>query len=177
MVGKESILVILIGIALFATDFVFGWMTFIFARFPSVWVIALIVGILGGGVMKGIQRTAIVLIIGVALGTLFVPYIFMEDWSEDVTLIGILLVAAIWPFRGTFAFEYEGNIIEELVVGFGMLVVMLVGTPLFYLISLGVAGLGGLIGRYVFARLKWRSILERQEYDDYYQAPTTQDEG
>jgi hypothetical protein len=177
MVGKEPILVILIGVTLFVTDFVFGWMTFIFGRFPVVWAIALIVGILGGGVMKGIQRTVIVLIIGVALGSLFVPFIFAEESSEDVTLFGILLVAAIWPFRGTFAFEYEGNIIEELLVGFGMLVLMLVGTPLFYLISLGVAGIGGLIGRYVFARLKWRSILERQEYDDYYQAPATYDEG
>jgi hypothetical protein len=171
MFEKEVLFAVLIGIILFVTDFALGWMTFIFGRFPIVWVIAIIVGILSGGIMKGVKNTFATLLFGWLLACLLTPYVLAEYFTEDATILGILLVAALWPMRGTFFFEYSGNWIEGLAVAIGVLIIMLVGTPVLYLLSLMVAAIGGGIGRVILGSLEWRSFLDRQKPVDHYQAP------
>ncbi|MFX1367659.1 MAG: hypothetical protein ACFFAY_03570 [Promethearchaeota archaeon] len=173
MFEKEVLFAVLIGIILFVTDFVFGWMTTIFGRFPIVWVIAIIVGILSGSIAKGVQNSFFTLLFGWLISIPLTPIVLAEFFTEDATIAGILLVAAIWPLRGTFYFEYQGNWIEGLAFALGMLLVILVGTPVIYLIALAVAAIGGLIGRVLLARLEWRSFLDRAKPIDHYQTPET----
>jgi hypothetical protein len=176
MFEREVLFAVLIGIILFITDFAFGWMTFIFGRFPIVWVIAIIVGILSGGIKKGVVNSFFALLFGWLISIPLTPIVLAEFFTEDATIIGILLVAAIWPMRGTFYFEYQGNWIEGLAVAVGMLIVMLVGTPVIYLMALGAAAIGGLIGRVILARLDWRTFLDRAKPVDHYQTPETSTE-
>jgi hypothetical protein len=158
------IIATLVGVILFITDLVFGWMTIVTGRIPVIWVIAIVIGFIAGSAMRAVQSTLLAWVIGLLLGTVLAPFVFAEFWDPESTFLLMPLALAMWSLRGTFAFEYEGSWIGGIAFAAGALLVMLAGTPMLYLMSLGVGAIGGYMGQVLRKRLE-----QRQE--DHYTAP------
>jgi hypothetical protein len=142
----KPILAIIIGIVLFISDLVFGWLTAISGPVPVIFIIAIIIGIVAGGVGYALLCTLISWILGLLIGTLIAPYVLVEIISPSDTFLSIFLKVLIWSIRGLFAFTYEGNLVEIIVVNFLTLVVMLIIAPVVYVFSFIFSALGGFIG-------------------------------
>ena len=168
MVKLEYILSIIVGISLFLTDLVFGWLTFLSGPIPVIFVMAIIIGIVAGTNKAALSTTFLSWIGGIGIGILIAPIVFVDIMNPDQTLLGLVLFIPIYSLRGTFAWTFEGNIVEIMVVGLVLLVVMLILTPIIYLFSFVFSVIGALIGKYI---RKQRSV-SGNDYQPGVQEPT-----
>ena len=83
------------------------------------------------------------------------PLVYSELISPDVSLFGLFLFVPLWELRGTFNYQFEGNFIEEVIVGFAYLLIIIFIGPAIYVASLVFGLLGGSIGKLI------RDILNR----------------
>jgi hypothetical protein len=154
MVKREFLLATLVGVILFISDLLVGWMSFILGPIPVIFIIALVIGIIAGNVGDAVKATFLTWLLGILLGCLLAPVLFADLWSEDVFLPLLPLIIMMWSTRGMFiGLEFEGNWIEALAVAAGLAILWLVVTPMLYMVSFLVAAIGGIIGTVIYKRL------------------------
>lgn len=156
MAKRDFLLSIIIGLAIFLTDFAFSWLTFLCGPIPVIFIIAIIIGIVAGSHGEAVIATMITWICGILLGMLLAPIILAEFWNPDQTLLGTFLIVFFYSVRGFFTLTYEGNIIEVIVVGVLYILVMLIVTPILYLVSFAFAPIGVVIGKFIRKRMGGR---------------------
>jgi len=145
-------LAIIVGISLFLTDLVFGWLTFISGPIPVIFIMAIIIGIVAGTNGGAIQCTMMSWIGGIGIGILIAPIVFADIINPDQTLLGLILFIPMYSLRGMFAWTVEGNVIEIMVVGLVYFLVMLIITPVIYLFSFVFSVIGAVIGKLIRKR-------------------------
>lgn len=145
---KQVPAAILVGIALFVLDFLYGWLTLLTGVFPMIFVIGFIVGLLAGGFNKAVGSMVLVLLIGLGIGFLLIPMVLEGIFDPDSIIFGQIFATMFWPIRGTY-YSMFGVSGAEAILGFIAIIFI---APLIYLLSLIAATLGGIIG----------GILQRQ---------------
>ncbi|MGY5854896.1 MAG: hypothetical protein RTU92_15110 [Candidatus Thorarchaeota archaeon] len=158
MVKLEFLLATIVGLGLFLTDFIFGWLTFLCGSIPVIFIMALIIGLIAGSHSGAIFATMITWIGGIGIGILITPLVFADFVTPETNILGLFLFVFIYSVRGVFDISFEGNIIEVIVVGIGMLIVVLVLTPVLYLFSFAFAPIGVVIGNFIRKRVGERSV-------------------
>ena len=156
MVKLEFLLAIIVGLVIFLTDLIFGWLTFLSGPIPVIFIIAIIIGFVAGTHAGAVGATMITWIGGILIGVLIAPIVFVDTLNPDQTLLGLFLFVFIYSVRGFYTFTYEGNIIEVLVVGLIYFIVMLIVTPVLYLISFAFVPIGVVIGKFIRRRVGGR---------------------
>jgi len=156
VVKLEFLLAIIVGLTVFLTDFVFGWLTFLSGPIPVIFIMAIIIGLVAGTHPGAVFATLITWIGGILIGILIAPIVFADIMNPDQTLLGLFLFVFIYPLRGFYTLSYEGNIVEVLVVGLVYLIMMLIVTPVLYLISFAFAPIGVVIGKFIRRRVGGR---------------------
>jgi len=156
VVKLEFFLAIIVGLTVFLTDFVFGWLTFLSGPIPVIFIMAIIIGLVAGTHPGAVFATLITWIGGILIGILIAPIVFADIMNPDQTLLGLFLFVFIYPLRGFYTLSYEGNIVEVLVVGLVYLIMMLIVTPVLYLISFAFAPIGVVIGKFIRRRVGGR---------------------
>ncbi|MGY5880577.1 MAG: hypothetical protein RTV31_10010 [Candidatus Thorarchaeota archaeon] len=152
--NKMILTAILVGVILFITDLVFGWITFLTGPFPMIFVITIVVGIIAGQVGDAVWATFLTWILGILLGCLLAPIIFAEFWTDDGFLPLLPLMIMMWSTRGIVVdYQFEGSIFEAIAVAAGLTIIWLVLTPGLYLFSFAVAAISGFIGKKIHERL------------------------
>ncbi|MHA2227924.1 MAG: hypothetical protein ACXADL_01690 [Candidatus Thorarchaeota archaeon] len=154
---RDVAIAIAVGVFLFLSDLMFSWMTFFTGRIPVIFIMAIIIGIIAGDVRDGAVSTLLAWVIGILTATLLTPIILAEFWEPDSSLLTMPFLIALWSLRGTFALEYEGSWVGGIVVAALALFVAIIATPLYYVFSLILGGVGGYIGRELRYRLATRT--------------------
>ena len=75
MVSRMMLIAIIVGITLFVSDLVFGWMTFLSGPIPVIFVMTIIVGIIAGQVGDAVKATFLTWLLGILLSSLLAPII------------------------------------------------------------------------------------------------------
>jgi len=113
MVKREFVIATLVGIILFITDLIFGWMTFLAGPIPVIFIMTAIIGIFAGKVGDAVKATFLTWLFGILLGCLLAPIIFAEFWSGEGFLPILPLIIMLWSTRGMFIdYQFEGTWIE-----------------------------------------------------------------
>ncbi|RDE13302.1 MAG: hypothetical protein C4K48_08710 [Candidatus Thorarchaeota archaeon] len=154
MAKWEFILATIVGVILFVSDLVFGWLTMISGPVPVIFTIAIIIGLIAGGLGLALLSTLASWVIGILIGALIGPFVMVDLIGTEQTFFSLFVFVFIYSIRGMFSFTYEGNIVEVLLVGLLYLVVMLVITPIVYALSFVFAAVGGVLGRVLRDSLK-----------------------
>ena len=148
--GKlEFILATIVGVILFVSDLVFGWLTMISGPIPVIFIMAIIIGVIAGGIGLALLSTLASWVIGILIGALIGPYVMVDLLGTEQAFFGLFVFVFIYSIRGMYRFTYEGDIVEVLIVGLLYLVVMLVITPIIYALSFVLAALGGILGKLI----------------------------
>lgn len=167
----QMLVAILVGVTIFVTDFIYGWLTFLTGPFPVIFVMAFIIGLIAGNGTKGVLATIISWAIGLGLGYVFAPILLADFMGPDTTELGLIFGILMWPLRG----YYDSFNVDNVFQAIGLIIVSLFLTPVIYLISLGVGGLGGLVGKFVRKRVSDTGPLEgSQQSSDYVSYPSDQ---
>ena len=141
MESKLTYLGAIIGLILLLLDLKFLWGATYLGQVPSIFVIAIVVGLISGKPMQGGMATSIALIGGVIIGIALSPVIFPEWWAEpDVTWFGVTFYAILLPVINLVPAETSGW--EAL----GAFLAMIVLTPILYVVAIVLGGLFGWIG-------------------------------
>jgi hypothetical protein len=143
----ELLLAVIVGIILFETDLVFGWLTMISGPVPVIFIMAIIIGIIAGKIGDALLSTLLSWIFGILIGVLLAPIVFADYFTTEPSYFTIFLFVFIYSIRGMYTFTFEGNLVEVIVVGLLYLIVMIIITPIIYLFSFVFAVAGGVIGR------------------------------
>ncbi len=147
MAKWELILATIVGVILFVSDLVFGWLTMFLGPIPVIFIVAIIIGVIAGGIGLALLSTLASWAIGIVIGALIAPVAFDDFFTSEPTFFSLLFFVFIYSIRGMYNFTYEGDIVEVLIVGLLYLVVMIVITPIIYLLSFVLAALGGILGK------------------------------
>lgn len=147
MVSRDLVLAVIIGIIIFESDLVFGWLTLISGPVPVIFIMAVIIGIIAGKIGAALLSTLLTWVFGILIAVLMAPIIFVDYLASDSSYITIFLFVLIYSIRGMFSFTYEGDLVEVIVVGLLYIIVMIIVTPIIYLFSFVFAVAGGVIGR------------------------------
>jgi hypothetical protein len=147
VVTRELLLAVVVGIILFETDLVFGWLTMISGPIPVIFIMAVIIGIIAGKIGDALLSTLLSWLFGILIGAVMAPVVFVDYFTSEPSLFTLIVFVFIYSIRGMYAFTFEGDLVEVLVVGLLYLMVMIIVTPIIYLFSFVFAVAGGVIGR------------------------------
>jgi hypothetical protein len=147
VVSRDLVLAIIIGIIIFESDLVFGWLTLVSGPIPVIFIMAVIIGIIAGKIGNALLSTLLTWVFGILIAVLMAPIVFADYFTSEPSYITLFLFVFIYSIRGMYSFTYEGNLVEVIVVGLLYLIMMLIITPLIYLFSFIFAVAGGVIGR------------------------------
>ncbi|TFH04644.1 MAG: hypothetical protein E4H14_14305 [Candidatus Thorarchaeota archaeon] len=106
MVKLEFLLSIIVGLGLFLSDFIFGWLTFLSGPIPVIFIIAIIIGIVAGTHGGAIGATMITWISGILIGVLIAPIVFVDILNPDQTLLGLFIFVFLYSVRGFYSLTY-----------------------------------------------------------------------
>jgi hypothetical protein len=160
VVKLQFILSVIIGLAVFLTDLLFGWLTYLCSPIPVIFIIAIIIGLVAGTHGGAVTATMITWIGGLLIGVLIAP-IIIPTMNPDQSLLGLFLIMFFYSLRGFYSFQVEGNIVEVIVTGLLYFVVMLIVTPIVYLVSFAFAPVGVVIGNFIRKAAYGRSVKQR----------------
>ena len=160
----ELLIAIVVGVFIFVTDFIYGWLTFLTGAFPVILVMAFIIGLIAGNGTKGILATTVSWAIGLGIGYIFAPILLADFMGPDTTELGIIFATLMWPLRG----YYDSFNVDNIVQAIGLIIVSLFLTPMMYLLSLAVGGLGGVVGKFVRKRVSDTGPLEGLQQSGSY---------
>jgi len=170
VVSRDLVLAVIIGIIIFESDLVFGWLTMISGPIPVIFIMAIIIGIIAGKIGIALLSTLLTWVFGILLAVLIAPIVFVDYLASDSSYITLFLFVVIYSLRGMYSFTYEGNLVEVIVVGLLYLIMMIIITPIIYLFSFVFAVAGGVIGRVLRD-----SLMKKGAPTDQQSAPATTD--
>jgi hypothetical protein len=170
MVKRELILAVMVGIILFETDLVFGWLTMVSGPVPVIFIMAIIIGIIAGKIGDALLSTLLSWVLGILIAVLFAPIVFADYFTSEPSYFTLFLFVFIYSIRGMYNFTFEGNLVEVIVVGLLYLIVMIIVTPIIYLFSFVFAVAGGVIGRVLRD-----SLMEKEAPVEQPAAPASAD--
>jgi hypothetical protein len=142
----EPILAIIVGLALFLSDLAFGWLTMISGPIPVIFIMAIVIGIIAGGIGKALLCTFVSWVFGLLIGALIAPIILADILSPGKDFLTLFIIVFLYSLRGMYSFTIEGNIVEVIVTGVLYILLMLIITPIIYLVSFVFSAIGGYIG-------------------------------
>ena len=134
---------------------------------------AIIIGIVAGSHGEAVIATLITWIVGIILGMLLAPIIFVEFWNPDQSILGAFLIVSFYSLRGLYSFTVEGNIAEVIVQMLGYFLLMLIFTPIIYLFSFAFAPLGVVIGKFIRKRRGGRAPQQKPVTQETPVIPST----
>ncbi len=149
MESLRFLLAVIVGVVMFISDLSIGWLTALTGRFPVVIIMGFVIGLIAGRGLYAPLAAVISWVAGIVLSVLITMALYPGQIPPDATIDGLLITAAVMALRGTFDFEYEGPWIIALPVIIVYLVIILIVTPLLYLIGVGAAVVGGLVGHVI----------------------------
>jgi len=135
VVSRDLVLAVIIGIIIFETDLVFGWLTMICGPVPVIFVMAIIIGIIAGKIGVALLSTLLTWVFGILIGVLMAPIVFVDFLDPDSSYLTLFLFVFIYSIRGMYSFTVEGNLVEVIVTGLLYILVMIIVTPIIYLFS------------------------------------------
>ncbi len=150
MQRKKMLFAMIIGITLFITDMMVGWMSFSLGGIWTLFLIVFIVGILAGDMSGGFVAGILTELLGVGLLAIF-PEIFFPEITISATdiLSRMWLVMALsLSYRMRFP-DAPVPWIETLVI----IILLIALAPIVYAMALLFGPLGGLIGGFIYRRI------------------------
>ncbi len=141
MYPKEMYLGALVGMALFLFELKFLVISPLIRPIPSVFIIAMVVGLIAGSPTDGSISVFIAEFGGILIAVLLSPFTFPEWWIPDATYLGIFFGALMLPIMYMLPPDITGW--EAL----GAFIAMLFLTPIIYTISIALGGAFGWIGK------------------------------
>ena len=150
MQPKKVLFAIIIGLILFLTDMLFGWMSFVLGGVWTLFIIVLIVGILAGDISGGFVAAFLTELIGVVILAIS-PEIFFPF----ITITATNFLARMWLVM-SLSLSYHLRFPDEpipWIEGIVIIAILVLLSPLVYAMSLLFALIGGLIGRLIHPRV------------------------
>ncbi|MBY8998961.1 MAG: hypothetical protein KGD60_14635 [Candidatus Thorarchaeota archaeon] len=146
---KKMLFAILIGIILFITDMLFGWMSFYVGGIWTLFLIVFIVGILAGDISGGFVAGFLTMLLGVGLLAIF-PEILVPGVTVGGDILGRMWLVMAISLSYSMRFpEAPVPWIETLVI----VILLIALAPIVYAMALIFGPLGGLIGRFIYPRI------------------------
>ena len=161
-IGEKQLNAILIGTSLFVLDFILGWLRYVTAWVPMIFVLALIIGLIAGNIEDGTGALLITLIIGTVIGAFLLPFLWppASPSGTGITLegiVGLFIFAPAYAVRG-WLMPLVSNSFDEVVL------VSVLAAPGFYFLSFGFAAIGGKIAEYLWAEPEDTSDLQESGF-------------
>ncbi len=154
MSKKVYILTISIGTVLWVLDALFGWLSMLIGGFPGLILVSIIVGMLAANWKDGVISILIINVLGVVIAGVLAFYIF-PDWDSvvaDNPFTSIILMI-LYPFVNGYSvavyheyYYYLLNNNPDLISNDPFIQGIFSMTPIYYLTSLVIAAIGGLVG-------------------------------
>ncbi|MFX1604847.1 MAG: hypothetical protein ACFFDD_02965 [Promethearchaeota archaeon] len=147
---KKVLFAIIIGLILFITDMLYGWISVALGGIWTLFILVLIVGILAGDISGGFIAGLLTEIIGVGLLAMS-PAIFFPE----VTITATDIFGRMWLVM-SLSISYRMRFPDApipWIEGIAIIVLLVVLAPLVYAMSLFFALFGGLIGRFIHPRV------------------------
>ena len=146
-IGQKQKIAILIGTSIFVTDFATGWLSYITAWIPMVFVLALVIGILAGNIEDGAGALILTLIIGNVIGAFLLPLVWSSVGSSGAGIslegiVGLLIFAPAYAMRGWLLSVGSVPFDEAVLASF-------IAAPGLYLLSFVFVAIGGRIAEYM----------------------------
>jgi len=147
---KKVLLAIIIGIILFITDMLFGWISVSLGGVWTLFIIIFIVGILAGDISGGFLAGFLTELLGVGLLAM-APEIFFPE----VTITATDIFSRMWLVMSlsiSYSMRFPDAPIPW-IEGIVIIALLVVLAPLVYAMALFFGFLGGLIGRIIHPRV------------------------
>ncbi len=147
---KKVLLAVIIGIILFITDMLYGWISVSLGGVWTLFIIILIVGILAGDISGGFTAGLLTELIGVGLLAIS-PEIFFPE----VTITATDIFSRMWLVM-SLSISYHMRFPDApipWIEGIVIIALLVVLAPFVYAMALFFGFLGGVIGRLIHPRI------------------------
>jgi hypothetical protein len=139
------------GITLFLLDLKFGTLSFIFGGFPSVITIAIITAIVAGDIGDGFLSCLFYEVLGVTIVVFAHPFLYPEWEIATSDLLTTFIVVMMLAVENSFDSSPWPWILAPILIA-----LLFIIAPLVFLAGLIASLIGGLIGRFLHARILGR---------------------
>lgn len=147
---KKILIAVIVGIILFMSDIVYGWLSVNISGIFTIFIVTFIVGIIAGDISGGFVGAFLTELLSVLLLVLF-PQILVPG----VTITATDLFGMMWLVMG-LSLSYRLRFPDEPVPwieGLVIIVLLVVLAPFVYAMALFFGLLGGVIGRFIQPRI------------------------
>jgi hypothetical protein len=150
MQWKKVLIAIIVGIILFMSDILFGWMSVNISGIWTIFIVMFIVGIIAGDISGGFVAAFLTELLSVLLLVLF-PQILVPGATITATdLFGMMWLVMGLSLSYHLRFPDEPVPWIEAILIIALLIVL---APFVYAMALFFGPLGGLIGRFIHPRI------------------------
>ena len=136
-----------IGILIFVSDFVLGWLSFILIVFPMIFVLALVVGFYTDSIEDSIMAYLIVLVIGNLVSGAIVAIVLYPGWLGS-GIIDLYALAALFIITPFLAMTGTSTLLNGFAFNEFFLITFIIA-PALYFFSFGFAAIGFKINKYL----------------------------
>jgi hypothetical protein len=150
MQWKKALIAIIVGIILFMSDILFGWMSVNISGILTIFIVMFIVGIIAGDISGGFVAAFLTELLSVLLLVLF-PQILVPG----ATITAEDLFSMMWLVMG-LSLSYHLRFPDEPIPWIEAILIialLIVLAPFVYAMALIFGPLGGLIGRFIYPRI------------------------
>ena len=150
MQWKKIIFAVVIGLILFFTEMLYGWISASLGGIWTLFIIVLIVGILAGDISGGLVAGLLTELIGVGTIAIIPGFFFPEITITATDILGRMWLVMSLSISHSLRFPDEPVPWVEAIV---LVVLLVLLAPIVYAMSLIFALIGGLIGRSIYPRV------------------------
>lgn len=138
----------IVGISLYLLDLKFGTISFVFGGFPSVITIAIITAIVAGDILDGFVACALYEVLGVTLVVFLYPFLYPEWGILTTDILTRFIVVMIFSIENSFNSAPIPWVLAPIFIA-----LLIIIAPLIFVVALLMSFIGGLIGRYLHAKI------------------------
>ena len=150
MQWKKILFAVVIGLILFFTEMLYGWISASLGGIWALFIIVLIVGILAGDISGGFIAGLLTELIGVGTIAIIPGFFFPEITITADNILGLMWLVMSLSISHSLRFPDEPVPWIEAIV---LVVLLVLIAPVVYAMSLLFALIGGLIGRSLYPRV------------------------